>query len=188
MNVVVAAHIPEPTSVISPFKVSHHGVRTTRIPVLRDWYTTVLGLAVVFESDDLCLLTFDNEHHRVSLLRADEAHTPSPEHNGIEHAALTYASLSDLISTYERLKELDIKPYSCVNHGPTTSIYYSDPDGNHLELLVDNFPNVEALKAWFATGEHDRHPHGVPFDPDKLARKFHAGVPVPELLKQGSTD
>ena len=188
MNVVVAGHIPEPTSVISPFKVSHHGVRTTRIPVLRDWYTTVLGLAVVFESDDLCLLTFDNEHHRLSLLRADDAHTPSPERNGIEHAALTYASLGDLVSTYERLKELDIKPYSCVNHGPTTSIYYSDPDGNHLELLVDNFPNVEALKAWFATGEHDRHPHGVPFDPDKLTRKFHAGVPVPELLKQGSTD
>ena len=92
MNVVVAAHIPEPTSVISPFKVSHHGVRTTRIPVLRDWYTTVLGLAVVFESDDLCLLTFDNEHHRLSLLRADDAHTPSPERNGIEHEICKFSA------------------------------------------------------------------------------------------------
>ena len=103
MTILVGAHMPEPTSVISPFKVSHHGVRTTRIPVLRDWYTTVLGLAVVFESDDLCLLTFDNEHHRLSLLHADDAHAPSPERNGIEHAALTYASLGDLVSTYERL-------------------------------------------------------------------------------------
>jgi catechol-2,3-dioxygenase len=188
MTVMVAAHLPEPTSVISPYKVSHYGVRTTRIPVLRDWYITVLGLAVVFESDDLCLLTFDNEHHRLSLLHADAAHVPQTETNGIEHGALTYASLSDLISTYERLKKLDIKPYSCVNHGPTTSIYYSDPDGNHVELLVENFPNIEALKAWFVTGEHERHPHGVPFDPDKLATKFHTGVPVTELLKQGSTD
>ena len=48
---------------------------------------------------------------------------------------------------------------------------------------VDNFPNVEALKAWFATGAHERHPHGVDFDPDILAKKFHEGVPVSELLK-----
>jgi catechol-2,3-dioxygenase len=188
MTVMVAGHIPEPTSVISPYKVSHYGVRTTRIPVLRDWYITVLGLAVVFESDDLCLLTFDNEHHRLSLLHADAAHVPQTETDGIEHGALTYASLSDLVSTYERLKKLGIKPYSCVNHGPTTSIYYSDPDGNHVELLVDNFPSIDALKAWFATGEHERHLRGVPFDPDKLAAKFHSGVPVTELLKQGSTD
>jgi catechol-2,3-dioxygenase len=188
MTVTVAAHLPKPTSVISPYKVSHYGVRTTRIPVLRDWYITVLGLGVVFESDDLCLLTFDDEHHRLSLLHADATHVPQTETNGIEHGAFTYASLSDLVLTYERLKTLDIKPYSCVNHGATTSIYYSDPDGNHVELLVENFPNIEALKAWFATGEHERHPHGVPFDPDKLAAKLHAGVPVTELLKQGSTD
>jgi hypothetical protein len=36
MTVTVAARIPEPSSVISPYKVSHYGVRTTRIPVLRD--------------------------------------------------------------------------------------------------------------------------------------------------------
>jgi catechol-2,3-dioxygenase len=64
------------------------------MPVLRDWYTTVLGLAVVFESDDLCLLTFDNEHHRLALLHADAAHTPNTKTNGIEHAALTTQALA----------------------------------------------------------------------------------------------
>jgi catechol-2,3-dioxygenase len=147
MTIMVAAHLPEPTSVISPYKVSHHGVRTSRIPVLRDWYITVLGLAVVFESDDLCLLTFDNEHH------ADAAHTSHTETNGIEHAALTYASLGELVSTYERLKELDIKPYSCVNHGPTTSIY-SDPDSNYL--VDPKIRKIDKPQQWI-TKEYSRN-------------------------------
>ncbi len=78
-------------------------------------------------------------------------------------------------------------PTASVNHGPTTSLYYSDPDGNHLELLTDNFPEVAALQSWFGTGAHELHPRGVPFDPDVLAEKFHAGVSEDELLKQGST-
>jgi hypothetical protein len=32
-----------------------------------------------------------------------------------------------------------IRPFYSINHGPTTSLYYTDPDGNRVELLVDNF-------------------------------------------------
>ena len=75
MTVMPRVYLSQPV-LSSTHKVSHYGVRTTRILVLRDWYITVLGLAVVFESDDLCLLTFDNEHHRLSLLHADAVHVP----------------------------------------------------------------------------------------------------------------
>jgi hypothetical protein len=54
---------------------------------------TVLGAAVVFESDKVCLLTFDTEHHRVAILRVDAEHAPVAETSAIEHVALTYASL-----------------------------------------------------------------------------------------------
>lgn len=188
MKVLIAAHLPEPTSVISPAKISHYGIRTTRLAVMRNWYTTVLGASVAFESDKVCLITFNSEHHRVALLHVDDAHAPFPDRSGLEHVAFSYAKLGDLVSTYERLKEADINPNACINHGTTTSIYYSDPDGNRLELLVDNFPDVEGLQAWYATGAHERHLHGAPFDADALAQMFHGGVPVPKLLKQGSTD
>ena len=182
MTVSVAAHMPKPTSVISPVKISHYGIRTTRIEIMKDWYLTVLGAAVVFESDKVCLMTFDDEHHRVALIHVDEAHAPMPGKGGIEHVAMSYAKLGDLVATYERLKAADIKPDATMNHGPTTSFYYSDPDGNHLELLVDNFASVEKLQTWFETGAHERHPGGKPFDPDELARKFHAGEREPEVL------
>jgi catechol-2,3-dioxygenase len=186
MTVVVPARMPEPSKTISPVKLSHFLVRTTRFEVLKDWYMTVLGALVVFESDKVCLLTFDAEHHRVAILRVDAEHAPVAETSAIEHVALTYGSLGDLIATYERLKHEEIVPTASINHGPTTSLYYSDPDGNHLELLTDNFPDVAGLQAWFETGAHELHPRGVPFDPDVLAEKFHAGVPEGLLLKQGS--
>jgi catechol-2,3-dioxygenase len=188
MTIAVTAHMPAPTETISPVKLSHYLVRTTRYDLMKDWYKTVLGAAVVFESDKICLLTFDTEHHRVAVLQVDGEHAPLPETNGIEHVAFTYATLSDLVSTYERLKSEGILPTACTNHGPTTSLYYSDLDGNHLELLTDNFPNVAELQAWFETGAHEAHPKGVPFDPEVLARKLHEGVPERELLRQGSTD
>lgn len=183
MTVHIAAHMPKPTSVISPVKISHYGIRTTRIGIMKDWYLTVLGAAVVFESDKVCLMTFDDEHHRVALIHVDDAHAPVSEKGGIEHVAMSYAKFGDLLSTYERLNAADITPDATINHGPTTSFYYTDPDGNHLELLVDNFASVEKLQAWFETGAHERHPGGVPFDPDELARKFHAGAQLPEVLE-----
>src|ERR1700730_47207 len=35
-----------------------------------------------------------------------------------------------------------------MNHGSTTSMYYADPDGNRIELLIDNFATAEEGRAW----------------------------------------
>lgn len=39
----------------------------------------------------------------------------------------------------------------CVNHGPTTSIYYRDPDGNDIETQVDNFDTTAEADEFFAS-------------------------------------
>jgi catechol-2,3-dioxygenase len=36
------------------------------------------------------------------------------------------------------LKGAGITPFVSVNHGLTTSFYYRDPDGNGVELQIDN--------------------------------------------------
>jgi hypothetical protein len=69
-----------------------------------------------------------------------------------------------------------------INHGPTTSLYYSDPDGNRVELLVDNFATAEEGQAWMHSPAFERNPIGVAFDPDELVRRFRSGVPVAELV------
>lgn len=182
MTVLVPAHMPEPSTIVSPIKISHCSIRTTQVPQMKAWYQLVLGAQTGFETEKTCLMTFDEEHHRIALIHTDDAKPNDYQGPGIIHIAMTYATIGDLVSTYERLKIAGIKPDKSINHGPTTSLYYCDPDGNHLELLVDTFSSPAALEAWFKSGAHERHLGGEPFNPDDLVRKFYAGEQLPEVL------
>ncbi len=101
---------------------------------------------------------------------------------GLHHTAFTYGSVGDLLHTYRRLKGRGIEPYWTINHGPTTSMYYRDPDGNRIELQIDNFATAEEGQAWMHSPAFDRNPIGVEYDPDELVRKFRSGVPVADLV------
>ena len=86
-----------------------------------------------------------------------------------------------LVHAYERIRDEGIVPKSCINHGFTTSLYYADPDGNEVELAMDNQEDVEAMNAWFARGGFDRNFVGVPFDPEENRRagRGHAEAKQP---------
>jgi catechol-2,3-dioxygenase len=171
--------------VVTPIRFAHVVFRTAQLDAMRRWYETVLGAHVVHANPMLAFLTYDDEHHRIALISMPDA-PPRPEGSvGVEHLAYTYATLGDLLGTYERLKAAGITPYWTINHGPTTSMYYRDPDGNQVELQVDNFPSVAELNAWFRSGAFARNPIGVVFDADELVRKFESGVPVEELVQRG---
>jgi catechol-2,3-dioxygenase len=98
--------------------------------------------------------------------------------------AFTYGTLGDLIATYMRLRELGIQPIVTINHGPTMSMYYADPDGNRIELQIDNFETPEEAKEFFESDTFAENPVGVLFDPDELAARFEAGESVAELVKR----
>lgn len=170
---------------IVPAKFAHFVLRTSRLEEMKRWYQTVLGARVQFANEMIAFLTYDEEHHRLALIGrpglADAGKTA-----GLDHVAYTYSSMGDLLATYKRLKAAGIKPVWCVNHGPTTSMYYRDPDGNRVELQIDNFPSLEALNGWFHSGEFAKNPIGVEYDPDRLVEKFESGVPVDELVRQGA--
>jgi catechol-2,3-dioxygenase len=173
------------TDVVTPIRFAHVVYRTGRFDEMRRWYETVLGARVVMGNPMIAFLTYDDEHHRIALLHVPGAPNRSPEAAGVEHVAYTYSSLDDLVATYERLKAAGITPYWTINHGPTTSMYYRDPDGNQVELQVDNFPDVESLNAWMRSDAFAKNPIGVEYDPDELARNVRAGVPHAELVRRG---
>ena len=90
--------------------------------------------------------------------------------------------LGDLLFTYARLREHGISPYWCINHGPTTSLYFKDPDGNRVELQVDNLPTHEAIDRWMRASDFAANPIGVVFDPDDLLARYRAGEALDTLL------
>ncbi|MCZ6617592.1 MAG: VOC family protein [Gammaproteobacteria bacterium] len=170
---------------IIPTKFAHMVLNTRQYEEMKRWYADVLGMEVVVDNGRLCFLTFDDEHHRLALVNLPDLKEQSPEHAGVNHVAYTLADLGSLLATYLRLKANDIVPWWCINHGPTTSMYFRDPDGNDIELQVDNFDD-ERLTGWMRSEEFRQNPLGVEFDPDLLAEKYCAGEALEVLLEQGS--
>ncbi|HCP01120.1 MAG: biphenyl 2,3-dioxygenase [Alphaproteobacteria bacterium] len=177
------AQVPVPDNTPSPAYFAHIVLYTKNAPEMVDWYCKVLGARITANSKGLAFLTYDDEHHRVAIIQRDDLDDRVPNTVGLAHFAYTYQSLAELIKIYERLKEFEIVPYRQINHGPTTSLYYHDPDGNAVELQTDNFENVEALNTWFATGAFDREPIGVDIDMDELVERYQAGEPESDLKK-----
>lgn len=178
---------------LAPTKLAHIVFKTPRINEMIDWYATVLDAAVVFSDKRIAFLTYDQEHHRIALIRVPRLlRIPGAvwkvhrKFYGVDHVAFTYDRVFDLIATYRRLADVDIKPVWCINHGPTTSMYYEDPDGNRVELQVDNFATNQQLLEWMNGGEFDKNPIGIEFDPDVLERLAAAGTPTETLTTRGS--
>jgi catechol-2,3-dioxygenase len=169
-----------------PAKLAHFVLRTSRYREVVDWYKTVFAARGVFESEMLSFLTYDDEHHRFAILNVPNLSDQKEGVCGVHHIAFTYRGLRELMSTYERLRDLEIKPIYVINHGPTTSLYYADPDGNQLELQVENYDTVEASTEFFFTPAFTENPIGVEFDPEEMLRRLRAGEPEAELKKRAN--
>lgn len=168
---------------IVPIRFAHAVLRTNKFRQMVDWYKTVLQAHVVFENEMLAFMTYDDEHHRIAIAGFPGIVDRASHAAGLDHLAYTYSSLGDLVATYERLKASGITPVVPINHGLTLSMYYRDPDGNKVELQIDNFESAQQMKDFFRSTDFAKNPIGVSFDPDELARQFHAGVPEAELKK-----
>jgi catechol-2,3-dioxygenase len=172
------------TDVVKPIRFAHVVFRTARFDEMRRWYETVLGAHVVHANPMLAFLTYDDEHHRIALVHTPGAPDRAGDAAGVEHFAYTYASLGDLVATYDRLKAAGITPYWTINHGPTTSMYYKDPDGSRVELQAENFESLEACMRWMESDDFAANPLGVIFDPDELLARYRAGEPLERLVRR----
>ena len=173
---------------IAPKKLAHFVLRTQEgnVENLARWYANVLEGEFMLETPFISFVTYDDEHHRVAVLAMPGVKPHEDMHCGLHHVAFTYDSLHDLMHTYNRLKdEHGIRPQFCINHGPTTSMYYFDPDKNQIELQVDNVPE-DKFAEYFENGEFTDNPIGIKFDPDEMTAKLKAGVPEEQLLKRPS--
>ena len=167
----------------SPIKLSHIVLQTNRRREMIEWYCTVLGAEILYEAERISFISYDDEHHRVAFLDPGRLVDHRPDETGLHHVAFTYAGLAELVDNYLRLREIGVLPQHCVNHGVTTSMYYRDPDGNQVELLVDNFATAAEGNAYMrGRSASDKNPVGVPYDPEDLVKQVRAGLRIEELV------
>lgn len=165
----------------------HINLKTTQVQAMIDWYGTVVGSKVTFQFPGGAWLTNDEANHRIALLALPgyEDDPNKDRHTGLHHTAFEYGSFEDLMDSYERLRGVGITPEMCLDHGMTVSMYYRDPDRNHVELQCDVFGAWAKSKNYMETSQaFAENPIGVFFEPDKLLAAHRKGAGLEELHRR----
>ena len=179
----VTAHVPPQRKVPRPKEYAHVVLKSAQPDALIEWYCNVVGMSVVMRTPVINFLTWDDAQDRLAIIQVPAEQAPKAENSNIHHIAFHYERLADVIAVYRSVADLGIKPHWCVNHGVATSMYFHDPDGNNIELSVENFTDVDDLNAWLSTHAFNLNPIGVTLDPDALAARVERGEPESEILQ-----
>jgi catechol 2,3-dioxygenase-like lactoylglutathione lyase family enzyme len=170
--------------VVAPVKLAHIVLRTNQLDKMGDFYVTFLGGEYAMKAPGLYFITYDDEHHRIGLIGMPDLKKSDRSITGLEHIAFTFASMQELLLAYRQRKALGMEPVWCTNHGPTTSLYYNDPDGNMIETQFDNFDSAEAANEFMRGEAFGENPIGVDFDPEVYIQRLENGESVEELSKR----
>ena len=170
-----------------PSKLAHVVYMTRRYEEMLAWYEAVFMARVQYQDPAFAFLTYDDEHHRfafanMSVFHPDGTETDAVSKVGVNHLGYTYANAGELLETYDRLKQIDIKPYWSVHHGVTLSIYYRDPDGNRMEFQVDCCANADAAHQYMHSEAFAANPVGVDFDVEALLAQYRNGASEQSML------
>ena len=121
--------------------LSHVGLFVTDMPRMVDFYTGFLGFA---ESDrgtladgrgEIVFMTRDpREHHQLVLASGRPAQL---QFNIVNQLSFRVDSLDTLRELQRGLKQEHATGLGAVSHGNALSVYFRDPEGNRVELLID---------------------------------------------------
>ncbi len=106
------------------------------------FYTDIVGLDLkgfIF-NNRAALLSGGSTHHELLLIQIGSADGPlQGKRIGLYHVGWNVGdSLATLKALYEKLRAMDYPVDGLSDHTISQSIYLRDPDGNELELYVDD--------------------------------------------------
>jgi catechol-2,3-dioxygenase len=125
----------------------------TDINRMVDFYTRFLGFAVSDRgpnpNGEIVFMTRDpREHHQIVMA---SGRPKDLQFNVINQISLRVDSLMTLRELYQGLKDEPVEILGPISHGNALSVYFRDPEGNRVELLIDT--------PWYVP-----QPHRVPVD------------------------
>ncbi|HEY4908030.1 MAG TPA: VOC family protein [Methylomirabilota bacterium] len=130
---------------LKPVSLDHVNIFVRNAGRSHQWYTEILGLHTqdIFyfpgtEKMRAAFLACDPDHaHDIALFEVgDEAALPQKGQVGLNHVAWRMANLDDLAEMYQRLKDKSV-PIHVADHTISIGVYFSDPDGNGLEVYYE---------------------------------------------------
>ena len=140
-------------------KVAHVVLSVKDVMTSVDFYTKALGLEVVDlkESHRAAFLSFGKQHHDIALFAAPEGAERGKV--GLSHIAFQIeGGLPELAELKGRLEEMGASISRTTDHTITKSVYFTDPDGNELEIFAEGFADPNDALDFIKQGTNRQAP------------------------------
>ena len=118
-------------------RLSHVGLYVSDVPKMLDFYTNVLGFVVSDGAED-GRITFlsrnPSDHHQVVLVKGRATGEETPM---VQQVSFNVGTLANVQKAYKKVKAAKCKVIDPRCHGNAWSVYFSDPEGNRIEMFCD---------------------------------------------------
>ncbi|HEY3876099.1 MAG TPA: VOC family protein [Candidatus Kapabacteria bacterium] len=102
------------------------------------FYRDVLGFRMITSQPRVALFSSGRTHHELLLIETGQEPTLRKSYNGLYHIGFKIGdTIEELSSAHEELVKAGVPIVGMTDHHVTKSLYILDPDGNELELYVD---------------------------------------------------
>ena len=130
-------------------KVGHVHLKIRDLQRSVDFYRHYFGLEVTEQlGTDLVFMSAGAMHHELALQQVGkQAHRPSRYDVGLYHVAFEVPDREALAETYRKLQRDGLRA-SPVDHRISWAIYFSDPDGNGIEVYWDTRQTGHGSATW----------------------------------------
>ncbi len=158
-------------------KIGHVLLRVADLERSKKFYRDVLGFRVAEQDPDHggVFMTLGDDFHTLDLSqhpRPEGTTGPSRDQIGLGHVAFQVESYPALRDAYCALLEHAVEIERAMDHVNQRSIYFSDPDGNRLEIYYE----IPGALAKFADGRRG--------DADDALAVSRPGEPLPAWLAE----
>jgi len=116
--------------------IGHVHLKVSDLKKAEEFYTKLLDFKVTERVGNYVFLTLGKKHHDLALQEIVDAEKPNENTIGLYHFAIESKSLKELAKLYFKLKKAGVV-VSPIDHGISKTLYFSDPDGNGIEVYVD---------------------------------------------------
>ena len=116
--------------------IGHVHLKVSDLKKAEEFYTKLLGFKVNERANGYIFLTLGKRHHDLALQEIENAKKPTEDTIGLYHFAIEAKTIRELAKLYFKLKQEDVN-VSPIDHGISKALYFSDPDGNGIEVYVD---------------------------------------------------
>jgi len=141
-------------------RIGHVHLKIRNLNRSISFYQNYLGLKVTEQlGEGMAFLSGTDRHHEIALQQLGaRAATPGRFDVGLYHVAFEVPDRETFMGIYNKLREDGIAVHP-IDHRISWALYFSDPDGNGIEVYLDTRGMEDGAELWEGKDrflDHDR--------------------------------